>query len=307
MFKKISFLLSMLSTLVGIESHAVTFVQLISNDTQANAYRGLQVGIRVDPAEGSTTPKWGARVRFADKEEQVCSGTTPLPWLNCIVGVIGGVGIQRLAGMPFLQDWRKTVGLVIAGVGLPLAYHFLNQSLGYWDSKVFIRTSNNHAGKKDNHLIVSQQNDIIDKQEKTVLCEWRLDSDMSEEDFFGRINSMRTAENGPFPFYTLSGVGARKDGINCVSFVVRLGHLLGVPFRTDEQLAFYTDKENRANLPWTWKKKAATPEVILLTILKNSQWKEEGSSLIIKRGHSFWGTMNWDHILDGHPKVVRAH
>ncbi len=278
-------------------------IQLLSNDPGESSYRGLQMGIRANIGSDS---EWLGKARFADKEDRICRQNSSFGRKMFAACALGGLGALKADVLPFLSFVDSFyVRMAAAGLGVvsPFASD-LRDGLGYWSSKVNVTVSQGLSDHDDDHLRVRsdgkyKEQDLLSKHDKVVLFEWQRDGTVTPKGFLAAINRLRRTSGGPFPYYTLAGIGGWKDGINCVSFCVRLGKELGIPFGRDDTLSFYT-KGERARLPFS--RRAAKVERIAEAILNNSRWKNGKDGFFVRKDHPFWISSGLEELVSQHPR-----
>ncbi len=287
-----------------------TFVQFLINDPQVDGYqyRGLQVGVY--NVSGSGESLWYAKMRFADIDDNMCSGKSTTTKAGNIVGA--GIAVSVVVWPMIKQEkaltWKTGAIAVAGGFLARKAWTKFHEGVGYWDSKVVMRYNifsdqcPELDFQGDDYFSVKKDANIgnVNHFDDNLLFEWKLPNTMELKDLIDRINSMRRGNQ--FPHYTLSGLGGIWDAMNCVSFCVRLGEFLGIPFSNNRELLSYVAHRHVPSFSSFRHHTAAKPERIVKAILEDGKLTSDGE-FWVKKGHPWWILSGLEETANGHSKA----
>lgn len=308
------------------ETHATTEVHFIMNDPQAaSLYRGFQVGVKSISEEGS--PNCYARVRFADHEDKICQGKGSYTQKRISASIVTGTMIGAIGYLirpslhenstyaHYLVAFTALTSAAVTGIFFPSVY----EGLGHFNSKVFIKYKNLTQEGSDSvnqlssleqehaDISVTRSDELNAKNgqpsEKLIAFGWSVKESIDLKTLIGKINTMRI--NNSFPKYTLYGSSSLVDSLNCVSFCIRLGHILGIPFTENSDLQTYTKQDPLSFVSMFMS--AATPEGIARILLDDANLGG-GSALKswVNTDCSWWINTTMEQQAKSHSKARKG-
>lgn len=298
-----------------VEGARKTYVEFLIADPQTGGaqYRGFQVGVR-SVADGKE--EWYAKIRFSDKEDRVCSNKGIKSQISSKILMPLSSGIAMLASSYFQEKQDNStlamcaLGGLATGWSLKWGISKSQELLRHWESKVEIRHNVNQkidVPVGDAHLFIVRKEFDHEafRKKKLRLFEWELPSELKFEELVEKINTLRldpTREGSAFPSYTLCGMGFFRDAVNCVSFSLRVGEVLGLKFSKAAFSPYLSYKQS----PYcgVLRRYYAKPESIAKAILMDVEWKEDSSFRVLDS--LFWITsrLEGEEFFAKHPRRV---
>ena len=300
---------------------ASTEIHFIMNDPLAGSfYRGFQVGVKTSNAEGEEA--WYARVRFSDYDDQICQGKSIMSTREKVCyGLGGGAIIGALSHLCLGKQNNNNIMpyIISSGIALTSAAFigtvcpYIYDSLGHFKSKVFMKYKVPNTQNVIDSSLLTQEDisitpinsgraDTDQPSQRLIAFGWVLKETIDLNTLIHKINEMKNVQH--FPKYTLYGVSCFSDAMNCVSFCIRLGNILGIPFEENNDLQMYIKSgilplRNMLNA-------AATPERIARILLEDAHLCGNGLDAWVNSDCSWWINTTMEKQAKSHVKKKRA-
>ena len=311
--RKFAILLSILFGYIKSIHSASTEVHFIMSDPLATSfYRGFQIGVKTYNEKGQED--WYARVRFSDFDDQICQGKSMMSAKNkFIYGISGGAIIGALSYVCLEKQNTSNLlpSIVSAGFALTSAAFigivcpYIYDSLGHFNSKVFIKYKTfgeadilaSSLLEEEKDLAISQTN-TPEPNHKLIAFGWVLKERINLDTLIHKVREMRI--NSSFPKYTLYGASCFSDALNCVSFCIRLGNILGIPFEENNELQVYI-KNGILEMDEAYNA-AATPDRIARILLEDENLCGSGLKTWVNSECAWWVNTTMEKKAKSHVK-----